>query len=126
MSTSEERANRFNLWMPSEHGERGDFTMLVVLVEIVEPSITPVRSTFINVIGGDARWTEMVKLFDQSGAKWNAAAFFPLDILVPSEIARAALRDLEERIREDRRVLNEGHFFDAKGRRLEVEEVVKH
>jgi hypothetical protein len=34
-----------------------------------------------------------------------------------------ALRALERRVIEDRMTINEGHFFDAWGRRLRIEEV---
>lgn len=68
----------------------------------------------------------MRDLFAQSGARWNAAAFFPAFGAVgrplPNDLARVQLRDLEERLQADRRILNEGHFFDRKGRRLKVEE----
>jgi hypothetical protein len=37
--------------------------------------------------------------------------------------ARLQLRDLEERLDDDRLVLNEGHFFDKWGRRMKVDEV---
>ncbi|MFD2237480.1 hypothetical protein [Aureimonas populi] len=126
MSISEDRPNRFNDWLRAEFSAQGDFTVLLILVEIGEPSVTPVRSTFLNVIGDEVRWKDMVELFDRSGAAWNGAAFFPLEGLVPSQAARLHLRELEERVREDRRVLNEGHFFDASGRRMTIEEVMRH
>lgn len=126
MSISDARPNLYGAWIRAEFAERGDFTVLVVLVEIDETSVTPVRSTFMNVIGGESRWPDMVELFDGSGAAWNGAAFFALDGLVPSAAARLHLRELEQRVREDRRVLNEGHFFDAAGRRMTIEEIVKH
>lgn len=126
MSISDERPNRFGDWIREEFARQGDFTTLLVLVDIGETNVTPVRSTFMNVIGDESRWADMVELFDGSGSPWNGAAFFPLDGLVSSPAARLHLRELEERVREDRRVLNEGHFFDAAGRRMLVEEIVKH
>jgi len=43
----------------------------------------------------------------------------PLD----NPTARLRLRELESRVNGDRLVLNEGHFFDAWGRRLRIDEV---
>ncbi|MCO6388982.1 hypothetical protein [Aliihoeflea sp. 40Bstr573] len=127
MSTSD-RPNRFDAWLSGEYRSRGDFTMLVVLVVIDGTKITLLRSTFMNVIGDETHWVELRELLAGSGAPWNGAAFFPLSPFfagpVSNDIARQELRALEERLREDRRVLNEGHFFDRKGRRLKVDELV--
>ena len=57
---------------------------------------------------------------------WDGAAFFPTREakggLVPDELARKRLRELETALREDRLVLNKGAFFDVWGRNLEVRE----
>ena len=42
--------------------------------------------------------------------------------LVPDELARTRLRELEAALDQDRLVLNKGEFFDVWGRRLEVAE----
>lgn len=126
MSTSE-RANRFDAWLSGEYRRRGDFTILVVLVAIGETKIDLLRSTYMNVIGDETRWIDLREILSGSGAPWNGAAFFPLSPFfsgpVSNDIARQELRGLESRLREDRRVLNEGHFFDRKGRRLKVDEL---
>jgi hypothetical protein len=128
LSISDARPSRFDGWLPAEYAERGDFTVLVVLVAIQGASIELLRSTFMNVIGNETRWREVRDLFESAGVKWDGAAFFPVSAFfagpVENEIARSELRDLEARLREDRRVLNEGHFFDRKGRRMKVEEIV--
>ncbi len=126
MSISE-RHSRFDAWLSGEYERRGDFTMMVVLVDVADTRIELLRSTFMNVIGDETRWVELRELLSSSGVAWNAAAFFPVSAFfngpVPNEIARSELRDLETRLREDRQVLNEGHFFDRKGRRLKVDEI---
>lgn len=123
MSIFDNRANRFDTWLPAEHARRGDFTLMVVLVSIEGASIRLLRSTFMNVIGVETGWSELRALFGQSGTEWNAAAFFAADDgLLPNALARIQLRELEEQLRADRRILNQGHFFDDKGRRLKVEE----
>jgi hypothetical protein len=122
-----ERHSRFDAWLSGEYERRGDFTMMVVLVDVADTRIELLRSTFMNVIGDETRWVELRELLSSSGVAWNAAAFFPVSAFfngpVPNEIARSELRDLETRLREDRQVLNEGHFFDRKGRRLKVDEI---
>lgn len=128
MSTSDARPTLFDQWLPAEYAERGDFTALVVLVGIGGTSIDLLRSTFLNVIGNETRWREIRQLFESSGASWDGAAFFPVNSFfrgpVPNDVARSELRELEEKLREDRRLLNDGHFFDRKGRRMKVEEVL--
>ncbi|SFI45543.1 hypothetical protein [Aerobium aerolatum] len=127
MSTSDPRPALFDQWLPAEYRRRGDFTVLVVLVGIDTRSIELLSSTFMNVIGDETRWREVRQLFQSSETDWNGAAFFPVDSVigpVPNDMARTQLRALEEKVRADRRVLNGGHFFDRKGRRLKVEEIV--
>lgn len=116
----------FDLWLTAAHGANGDFTALVVLVGIAEPQVRPRASTFLHVVGTEATWADMVALFAGAGQAWDGAAFFAqLDAGAPLENgeARARLRALEGRIRESRLVINEGDFFDARGRRLKVEEI---
>lgn len=127
MSTSDPRPALFDQWLPAEYRRRGDFTVLVVLVGIETRSIELLSSTFMNVIGDETLWREVRQLFQSSETDWNGAAFFPVDSFigpVPNDMARTQLRALEEKVRADRRVLNGGHFFDRKGRRLKVEEIV--
>ncbi len=126
MSTSE-RANDFNGWIRGEFHEGRSFTALSVLVEIADTRVTPLCSTYFNVIGDEVDWEEIAVLFAGAGREWDGAAFFPLRSPdggpVDNPTARLELRRLEERLDEDRLVLNEGHFFDRHGRRLKIEEV---
>lgn len=129
MSTSEDKAHAtdFDHWIAEEFAETGSFTALVVLVEIGETKVTPLCSTYFNVIGDEVDWGEITVLFAGSGADWDGASFFPVTGPhggpIDNPTARLRLRDLEARLDEDRLVLNEGHFFDRWGRRLKIEEV---
>jgi hypothetical protein len=119
----------FETWLRGEFAEEGSFTALIVLVEIGETKVTPVASTFLNVIGPDVTWAELVGLFGGSGQRWDGAAFFPArdgdgDPL-DNTLARIRLREVEMRLEDDRLVLNEGHFFDKWGRRLQIEEMTR-
>jgi len=120
-------ANDFERWLQAAFAEIGAFTALVVLVDIGETRVTPLRSTYVNVIGDEVTWNDMVQMFAGSGADWDGAAFFPVTMKgggpLDNPSARLKLRALEARLAEDRLALNEGNFFDRFGRRLMIEEV---
>lgn len=117
----------FDFWLQETFEREGAFTALVFLVRIADMKVDPLASTFMNFIGDEARWPEIVALFAGSGKTWDGAVFFPVvdagGILLNAE-ARARLRALEEKVRADRLTINTGAFFDAWGRRMKVEEVL--
>jgi len=127
ISDSGPAATDFSEWLVGEFARSGEFTALVVLVEIAGTGITPLCSTYFNVIGDEVDWNDIVVMFAGSGADWSGAAFFPIQAAnggpLDNPTARLRLRELEARLDEDRLVLNEGHFFDKWGRRMRVEEV---
>lgn len=65
-------------------------------------------------------------LRDESGRHGNGVLIEPLAASeggpVNDASARAALRTLERQVIEDRMTINAGHFFDAWGRGLRIEE----
>lgn len=128
MSISDPHPNGtdFSDWLVREFADIGEFTALVVLVEISGSSITPLCSTYFNVIGDEVDWNDIVVMFAGSGADWSGAAFFPVRATsggpLDNPTARVRLRELEARLDDDRLMLNEGHFFDKWGRRMQVEE----
>ncbi len=129
MSISETNGGRtdFDRWIATAFAETGAFTALAVLVEIAGIKVTPICSTYFNVIGGEVDWGEMTVLFAGAGREWDGASFFPVTGPdggpLDNPNARLKLRELEARLDDDRLVLNEGNFFDTWGRRLQVEEV---
>lgn len=129
MSTSKSggKLNDFDHWLAAEFAARGAFTVLVVLVDIGEPKVMPLSSTYLNVIGTEVDWSELTVLLAGSGVDWNGAAFFPVTSPTGGPLnnsaARLQLRQLETQIDDDRLVLNEGHFFDKWGRRMMIEEI---
>ena len=118
--------NDFERWLPAAFAEIGAFTALVVLVDIGETRVTPLCSTYFNVIGDEVAWDDMVRMFAGSGVAWDGAAFFPVTANAGGPLdnpsARIELRALEARLAENRLALNEGSFFDRRGRRLMIEE----
>jgi hypothetical protein len=126
LSTSDPGTD-FDAWLGRSFARLGSFTALVVLVRIEEPRPEPLASTFLHVIGDEADWNGMRRLFAGAGVDWDGAAFFPTQGSgggpAPDAVARERLRELEARLRRDRLILNEGEFFDVWGRSLKVEEV---
>ena len=128
MSTSDgSTPTDFARWIAGEFGATGAFTALVVLVEIAANKVTPLCSTYFNVIGDEVDWSDITVMFAGAGTPWDGASFFPVTAPnggpLDNPSARLKLRDLEARLDDDRLVLNEGNFFDKWGRRLKVEEI---
>lgn len=115
----------FDGWLRSMVDEHGEFTVLVILAEIGERRVVPLRSTYLHVIGDEVEWSEMAALFASAGRKWDGAAFFPTQGPrggpIDTPTARLRLAELEAKVMADRMVLNEGHFFDGLGRRIEIQ-----
>jgi len=118
--------NDFERWLVAEFASSGAFTAFAILVEIAGTRVTPLCSTYFNVIGDDVEWSEIVLMFAGAGRDWDGAAFFPAvdDDGGPLDnpTARSRLRALEARLDDDRLILNEGYFFDKWGRRIMIEE----
>jgi len=107
--------------------QHGEFTALVILTEIGERRVAPLCSTYMHVIGHDVDWAEIKAMFARSGQRWDGAAFFPTKARnggpIDNATARLRLAELEDKVREDRMVLNDGHFFDSSGNRIEIEPI---
>jgi hypothetical protein len=122
LSTSER--TEFDDWLTSMVREQGEFTVLVILTEITERRVMPLCSTYFHIIGDEVDWSDITVMFAGSGQTWDGAAFFPTK--GPSggpadnPTARRRLAELEAKVTEDRMILNDGHFFDVKGRRIEI------
>ncbi len=131
MSTSEahEFATDFEEWLTKQFATTGEFTALVVLVDIGGTKVTPLCSTYFNVVGDEVAWGDIVTMFAGSGMDWHGASFFPT--VAPNggpldnPTARTRLRQLEAKLDQDRLLLNEGHFFDKWGRNLRIDEVTQ-
>lgn len=126
-AVSSHRLLTFDAWLVNEFENTGGFTALIVLVAIDEITITPLRSTFLHVIGDEIDWGGIVKLLAGAGIEWDGVLFESVSAAEGGPVADAAarvhLRTLEAKIGDDRMALNEGHFFDKWGRRMKVEEV---
>lgn len=125
MSISE--TTDFDAWLRTMFARVGPFTALIVLVRIAEPRVELLRSTHLHVIGDEVAWPDLLGMFAGAGVAWDGAAFFPTQGAAggpaPDGVARGRLRELEEKLRENRLLLNDGAFFDAFGRSLRIDEV---
>jgi hypothetical protein len=117
----------FDDWMVETFARVGSFTVLIVLVEIGETTVSPLTSSHLHVIGDETRWHNMVDLLSGAGAPWNGAAFFQADRsgLVDDETARQRLSSLARHLERDRSLLGHSEFFNAQGLRMKIEEVGK-
>jgi hypothetical protein len=125
LSTSEK--TEFDEWLASMVAKLGEFTVLVVLTDIGERSVTPLCSTYFHIIGDEVSWDDITIMFAGSGQAWNGAAFFPTQATnggpIDNPTARRRQGELEAKVTEDRMILNDGHFFDTLGRRIKIEPV---
>jgi len=116
----------FDAWVKAAFAETGAFTALIVLVEITDADAKPVASTFLHVIGDEVAWRELRKLFASAPGAWDGAAFFTATSSdggpIEDPLARIELRRVEQMIDDDRLALNEGAFFDRRGRRMRIDE----
>lgn len=125
ISEPQDHTAAFDRWIVEEFARRGGFTVFVILVGIKDTQVSPLCSTYLNVIGDETSWEDITVMFAGAGVAWDGAAFFPsspTEGLLDNPTARVRLRLLEQRVDDDRLVLNEGAFFDKLGRRMRIDE----
>jgi hypothetical protein len=120
------RALTFDDWVAAEFARTEGFTALVILVSIGNLSVTPLKSTYFHVIGDEIDWVQVEALLAKSGVAWDGVVFASLSTEeggpVSDAIAREELRSLGQRVVADRMTINDMHFFDGLGRRMQIEE----
>ena len=118
-------ATDFDDWLIETFARVGSFTMLIVLVEIGETSVSLLASSYLHVIGDETRWTDMLDLLSGSSVPWNGAAFFLGDRggLIDDATARKRLSSLTRHLEKDRSLLTHSEFFNAQGLRMKIQEI---
>lgn len=117
----------FDRWIVQEYADGAEkgFTALVLLLRIKRAGVDAVASTHVHVIGTDTGWGEVASLLAGAGKRWDGAVFFPVreERGGPIDETTARIRLIERAmaVDEDRLAINDGHFFDAWGRRMKVE-----
>ncbi|THD58226.1 hypothetical protein [Phenylobacterium sp.] len=120
-------ATDFDEWLVETFARVGEFTVLIVLVEIGETTAGLLRSSYLHVIGDETRWPDIVEMFAGAGTAWNGAAFYQADRagLVRDQVARHRLQSLMRHLEADRSLLKHADFFDPRGLRLKIEEIAQ-
>src|ERR1044072_5255111 len=90
------RPTDFDDWLVKTSARVGWFTLLIVLLDIGERTISPLASSYVHVIGDETRWADIVALVAGAGVSWNAAAFLQAekDGLVDDATAQKRLSSL--------------------------------
>lgn len=117
----------FEHWLAAQFADTGSFTIFIVLVQIGEDSVAPIRSSFAQMIGDEMTWSGMQALLDGARVRWDGVGFFvglahdggPL----PDAVARIKLKEVETEVMADPLMLNRGRFFDRLGRHMQVDEI---
>lgn len=117
----------FDAWLRETYAATKGFTALLVLVRSDARTIWPLGSSYANVIGNELAWPELRKLLDGSRLDWNAVAIFAATAAAGGPLddadARRRLKQVQDRLIADHAVVNEGAFFDRKGRPLRLDPV---
>lgn len=118
----------FDDWLVDTFASVGSFTMLIVLVEIGETTVSPLASSYLHIIGDETRWDDMVRLLAASGANWNGAVFYRADKdgLIDDKLAAMRLQSLTRHMESDRSLIKHGEFFNRDGLRMQIEEQPMH
>lgn len=115
----------FDDWIVKEYRRTKGFTALILLISTANLGVVPLRSTFTHLIGDELDWHQFSILMRGAGVSWDGVLIVPVSDKnggpIEDRLAAEELRALEDRVNENRLVVNEGHFFDNWGRRMKVE-----
>jgi hypothetical protein len=114
----------FDDWLVQTFAQTGSFTMLIILVEIGETTVSLLASSYLHVIGDETRWSDMQELLAASGVTWSGAVFFQADRsgLIDDATTQQRLSSLSRHLQGDRSILRHGEFFNTQGLRMEIAE----
>ena len=118
----------FDDWLVQTFARIGSFTMLIILVEIGETTVSLLSSSNLHVIGDETRWSDMQTLLAASGVNWTGGVFFQADRggLIEDATAKQRLAALSRHLQGDRSILKHGEFFNPQGLRMQIAETGVH
>lgn len=120
----------FETWLVETYAATEGFTALILLLSMTGTRVEMLSCSYVHVIGTETRWADMKTMLDASLRRWDAVAIFPesppgggpvIDI-----VAKARLQGRIDEVTVNRMVLNEGGFFDRKGRAIRIDPVTSH
>ncbi len=124
MSSSE---GGFARWFTQLYAETRGFTALVLLLSLQGDKATPLSCSYVHVIGDEVAWPELKAMLDASGLRWDGVAIFPESAPdggpVIDLVAKARLQQRIDDVTQNRMVLNEAGFFDARGRAIRIDPI---
>jgi hypothetical protein len=115
----------FDDWLVGTFARVGSFTMLIVLVEIGETTISLFASSYLHIIGDKRRWDNMVDLLTASGARLEWCRVLSGRQRRPDRRRdrRQTVAILTRHQETDRSILKHGELFNARGLRMKIEEI---
>jgi len=122
------RTTDFDDWLVETFESAGSFTMLIVLVDIGETTVSLLASSYLHIVGDETRWQDMLNMFAGSGAEWNGAVFYRADRngLIDDALAKTRLQSLTRHMEGDLSLIQHGEFFNHEGLRMQIDEAPKH
>jgi hypothetical protein len=117
--------NAFEAWFTSMFRREGAFTMFLIIMEQEPSTVTPLFGTYLQAVGDELSWSDLVALLDTAESPWDIVAVFAGQDenggLFGDHEAKARMRELEEALLADRLVLQKGEMFDKWGRAMQIE-----
>lgn len=120
----------FKTWFDDRFAETGGFTALILLLAIGDGKVSPISCSYVHVIGNETRWVDMKAMLDASHVAWDGFVIFAesppgggplIDI-----VAKTRLQARIDEATANRMVLNDGGFFDNRGRAIRIDPVGVH
>jgi hypothetical protein len=115
----------FDDWLVETFDRVGSFTLLIILIDIGETTVTLLASSYLHVIGNETRWADMIDLLSGAKVSWSGAVFFQGDRagLIDDDTASQRLAELARHLHRDRSILSHGEFFNSHGLRMKIQTV---
>ena len=118
-------SSAFEGWLRETYAGTKGFTALIVLIKRDARTVWPLGSTYAHVIGNELEWTDFRRLLDDSRQAWDSVVVFPAATPTGGPLsdaeAKKRLAEAQARVIADHATINEGAFFDRKGRPLRLD-----
>jgi hypothetical protein len=112
----------FDNWLVKVFAEVGWFTLLIIVVDIGEGTVSPLASSYAHIIGDETRWADIVNVMAVADVPWNGAAFFRIGSggFVDDAMAQEQLSSLTRNLEESPSLFRDSRIFDPNGGILSI------